>query len=145
MTSIKYLLQDGGDGFIMSGKCEIYQDMSVLDIEVVKDYISKTLGGVIPEQYRNPEGDGRIRIIDGSKTPEKSDDSEKESSVSGTSLPERSDPSMDDPQDRKVPSAIGTAQPPATGVPAAAAQAAGAAVVISVTAIAVLTCKKKKT
>lgn len=31
------------------------------------------LGGIVPEEYKNPEGQGRIKITDGQETPEKSE------------------------------------------------------------------------
>ena len=52
VSSIRYLLEDGGDGFIISGKSEIYEDMNVVDIKVIEKYINNDLGALFP---RNTE------------------------------------------------------------------------------------------
>ena len=61
VATISYLLKEGGDGYIFSGKCDIYNDSAKTDIQVVEAYIRDTLGGTIPERYQNPSGEGRIR------------------------------------------------------------------------------------
>ena len=63
LASINYLLKTGGDGYIFSGKCDLYIDEGVLDIDVLASFIENDLGGIIPEEYRNPYGNGRIKEI----------------------------------------------------------------------------------
>lgn len=63
ICSNDYILEDGGDGFIMSGNCEIYDRKGELDIDVFIRYIRDELGGVIPEEYAEPLGQGRIKIL----------------------------------------------------------------------------------
>lgn len=128
VSTINYLLQDGGDGFIMSGKCEIIQDEGVSDIEMLADYIRNDLGGVIPEEYRDPEGQGRIRFTDGTQETSGPDSSEPDSSE-----PETSEPGTSESQ-----SAPSEDTNPRTG--AAAGIAAAAAVILA----AVLIIRKKK-
>ncbi|MBR6044925.1 MAG: bifunctional metallophosphatase/5'-nucleotidase [Ruminococcus sp.] len=93
VASINYLLRDGGDGYIMSGKCDIYRDGLEYDIAQLADYIKNTLGGVIPGKYRAPEGQGRVHIVDGVE--------EETSGDPGTESGSGTDPAADpgtDPQ-----------------------------------------------
>lgn len=61
-----YMLKQSGDGFTMFGKdnINILKDEIMVDNEVLIDYITETLGGVIGEDYADPYGQGRITIID---------------------------------------------------------------------------------
>ena len=63
VCSNDYIVEDGGDGFIISGNCEIYNRKGELDVEVFARYIRDELGGVIPEEYADPFGQGRIKIL----------------------------------------------------------------------------------
>ena len=47
----------------MSRNCEIYDRKGELDIDVFIRYIRDELGGVIPEEYAEPLGQGRIKIL----------------------------------------------------------------------------------
>lgn len=76
VASIKYLLAEGGDGYIFSRNCDLYMDEGQNDVEVLMRYIQEDLGGVIPERYRDPYGEGRIKVTDG--TEEKQEEPEKE-------------------------------------------------------------------
>ena len=52
--------KDGGDGFTMFQGCNLLQDEIKLDNQVLIDYITGTLEGVVGEQYAEPYGEGRI-------------------------------------------------------------------------------------
>ena len=75
VTSINFLLQNGGDGYIVSGKCEVTREHASTDAEIMADYLENTLGGVIPEEYRERGGQGRIKIVDGTSRESSQDDS----------------------------------------------------------------------
>ena len=75
VTSINFLLQNGGDGYIVSGKCEVTREHASTDAEIMADYLENTLGGVIPEEYRERGGQGRIKIVDGTSRESSQDES----------------------------------------------------------------------
>lgn len=58
-----YVLKNGGDGATMFKGCEIVQDEMVSDFDCISEYITKNLNGVVGEEYANPYGQGRIKII----------------------------------------------------------------------------------
>ncbi len=62
-----YVLTQGGDGLTMLAGSKVLQQEALLcDSEMLIEYFIETLGGVISEDmYGNPDGDGRIAIIDG--------------------------------------------------------------------------------
>ena len=60
VASHNYMLKDGGDGFTMFQGCTLLQDEVKLDNQVLIDYITGTLEGVVGEAYANPYGEGRI-------------------------------------------------------------------------------------
>ena len=62
LVSDDYTLFYHGDGFTMFDGAKVIQDKWNLDNQVLIDYISKTLGGVIGDEYENPYGQGRIVI-----------------------------------------------------------------------------------
>ena len=51
-----YMLQDQGDGYTMFSDNVYLQESTMLDNQVLITYITKGLGGVIGEQYREPQG-----------------------------------------------------------------------------------------
>ena len=57
-----YMLLERGDGFTMFGGAKLLQDRVKLDNQVLIDYITESLGGVIGEAYADPYGEGRIVI-----------------------------------------------------------------------------------
>ena len=61
-----YVLTQGGDGLTMLEDAEILQQKGLLcDSEMLIKYFTENLNGVITEeQYGNPDGEGRIMIID---------------------------------------------------------------------------------
>ena len=59
-----YMLLGHGDGYTMFDGAELLLDRVKSDYQVLIDYITGTLGGVIGEQYKEPYGEGRITIIE---------------------------------------------------------------------------------
>ena len=49
-----------GDGYTMYRGCRVLQKAVKLDNQVLIDYITQTLGGVVGEEYAEPYGEGRI-------------------------------------------------------------------------------------
>ena len=64
LASHNYMLKNQGDGYSMFAGCTILQDEVKLDNQVLIDYITGTLGGVIGAGYENPYGDGRIIAVE---------------------------------------------------------------------------------
>ena len=64
LASHNYMLLDHGDGYTMFDGAPLLQDCVKLDNQVLIDYITETLGGVIGEEYEDPTGQGRIVIFD---------------------------------------------------------------------------------
>ena len=60
VASHDYQLLNKGDGYTMYAPCEILQESVKLDNQVLIDYITGTLGGVVGEGYAEPYGQGRI-------------------------------------------------------------------------------------
>lgn len=60
LSSVGYQLLNKGDGYTMYEGCKVLQDNVKLDNQVLIDYITQTLGGVVGEGYDNPYGQGRI-------------------------------------------------------------------------------------
>ena len=58
------MLKNHGDGYTMFDGCNILQDEVKLDNQVLKDYITGTLEGVIGEEYSDPYGQGRIVAVE---------------------------------------------------------------------------------
>ena len=65
LASHNYMLKDGGDGYAMFGEdnITILQDEVMVDNEVLISYIRDELGGVVGQEYAQPQG--RITIVDG--------------------------------------------------------------------------------
>lgn len=62
MSGIAYTLKNGGDGMSMFKGCEIIQDETISEFDAVRSYINE-LGGVIGQEYANPYGQERIKIV----------------------------------------------------------------------------------
>lgn len=58
-----YMLKNGGDGFSMFAGAKVLKDEVMVDNEVVINYITETLGGHVGQEYADPYGQGRIRVI----------------------------------------------------------------------------------
>ncbi len=60
VASHDYQLLNNGDGYTMYAGATVLQQSVKLDNQVLIDYITETLGGVVAEGYENPYGQGRI-------------------------------------------------------------------------------------
>lgn len=63
LASHDYQLLNNGDGYTMFAGAKVLQESVKLDNQVLIDYITGTLGGVVGEGYDNPYGQGRIVSI----------------------------------------------------------------------------------
>ena len=63
LATHNYMLKNGGDGYTMFGKdnINILKDEVMVDSEVLINYIADVLGGVVSEEYAQPQG--RISIV----------------------------------------------------------------------------------
>jgi 2',3'-cyclic-nucleotide 2'-phosphodiesterase (5'-nucleotidase family) len=64
LASHNYMLLDNGDGYTMFDGCKVLQESVKLDNQVLIDYITGTLNGVIPADYAEPYGQGRIVAVE---------------------------------------------------------------------------------
>ena len=64
LAGVDYWFLNRGDGFTMFDGAKVLQDRVKLDNQVLIDYITETLGGVIGEEYEDPYGQGRIVIVE---------------------------------------------------------------------------------
>ena len=62
VAGIDYLLKNHGDGQTAFDGAELVNDMIMLDNQMLIDYITEDLGGVVGEEYEDPYGQGRIVI-----------------------------------------------------------------------------------
>ena len=60
LASHDYQLLNNGDGYTMYDGAKVLQESVKLDNQVLIDYITGTLGGVVGEGYEEPYGQGRI-------------------------------------------------------------------------------------
>ena len=63
LASTDYVLMNNGDGYTMFDGCTVLQKSVKLDNQVLIDYITETLGGVVGAEYANPYGQGRIVFV----------------------------------------------------------------------------------
>ena len=63
VASHNYMIKEGGSGFNMFMDNTLIQDCTMLDNQLLIDYITDYLGGTIGSGYENPYGEGRIQII----------------------------------------------------------------------------------
>lgn len=63
LASHNYMLKNGGGGFNMFMNCKLLQDEVMIDNQVLINYITGTLGGVVGEAYAEPYGQGRIIAV----------------------------------------------------------------------------------
>ncbi|MBP3856119.1 MAG: 5'-nucleotidase C-terminal domain-containing protein, partial [Ruminiclostridium sp.] len=91
LAAHNYYLENGGDGYIFSGKCKILKENMMTDAELLATYIRDNLSGVIPEKYSNPYGEGRIKISAGAAASgdvqSSGDDAAAENPATGTEMP----------------------------------------------------------
>ena len=64
LASHDYMLLNNGDGYTAFAGATLLQDRVKLDNQVLIDYITEDLGGVIGEEYENLTGQGRIVIVE---------------------------------------------------------------------------------
>ena len=64
LASHDYMLLNNGDGYTMFDGAPLLQDRVKLDNQVLIDYITETLEGVIGEEYEDLTGEGRIVIVE---------------------------------------------------------------------------------
>ena len=64
LASHDYMLLNSGDGYSMFAGAKLLQDRVKLDNQVLIDYITESLGGVIGDDYADPYGQGRIVIVE---------------------------------------------------------------------------------
>lgn len=64
LASHNYMLLEKGDGFAMLDGAPLLLDCVKLDNQLFIDYIVDKLGGEIGEEYADPYGQGRIKIIE---------------------------------------------------------------------------------
>lgn len=63
VASHNYMIKNGGDGYIMFRDNTLLQDCTMLDNQLLIEYITQSLDGTVGEQYANPYGEGRITIL----------------------------------------------------------------------------------
>ena len=63
VASHNYMIKEGGSGFNMFMDNTLLQDCTMLDNQLLIDYITEYLGGTIGSQYADPYGSGRIQYI----------------------------------------------------------------------------------
>ena len=64
LASHNYMLLEHGDGYTMFDGAKVLQNSVKLDNQVLIDYITESLGGVIGPEYEELTGQGRIVIFD---------------------------------------------------------------------------------
>ena len=63
LASHNYLLKEGGSGIGIFMEDELLLDDIKLDYQVVIDYITEALGGIVGEEYADLHGQGRVKIV----------------------------------------------------------------------------------
>ena len=67
IASSNYILKDIANGYTMFYEAPMIREDIMLDNQMLIDYITESLGGVIGKEYEDQTGDGRIVIIDKEK------------------------------------------------------------------------------
>ena len=62
VAGVNYTLRKQGDGMSMFKGCKVIKDDTISDCEVLMQYLSNNLKGVVGSTYAKPEGKGRITI-----------------------------------------------------------------------------------
>ena len=63
VSGMDFFMKYHGSGFGMMGEEEVILDEVKMDNQVVMDYITGELNGVVGDEYADPHGQGRIRIF----------------------------------------------------------------------------------
>ena len=64
VAAMDYTLLNNGDGYTAFNGATVLQDRVKIDNQVLIDYIVDTMGGVVSEEYADPYGQGRIKILE---------------------------------------------------------------------------------
>ena len=64
VAGTNYLLKENGDGYTAFDGATLLQDSVKIDNQVLIDYITETLGGIISDEYAEPYGEGRIVALE---------------------------------------------------------------------------------
>ena len=64
IAGTEFFLKNGGDGFKMFSRDDIVLDQIAIDNAALIKYIQEGMNGEIDEKYRDPYGQGRIKIVD---------------------------------------------------------------------------------
>ena len=67
LASVDYQLLNFGDGYTMYKGAKVLQESVKLDNQVLIDYVTEVLGGVIGAEYEQPYGQGRIVSVHADK------------------------------------------------------------------------------
>ncbi len=63
MAAANYTALNSGDGMTMFRDAELLKDKYMVDNEILIQYLTKNLGGVVGEEYAKPTGQGRIVFL----------------------------------------------------------------------------------
>jgi 2',3'-cyclic-nucleotide 2'-phosphodiesterase (5'-nucleotidase family) len=69
VACINYILFEHGDGYTMFDGCKVVKKDFMLDNELMSSYLKDNLEGVVPEQYADPYGEGRIVAVEKPEKP----------------------------------------------------------------------------
>ncbi len=64
LAGLNYTLTDTGDGLTAFNGCTLLKRSDEMDYEILAQYLSGTLGGVVGEEYSDPYGQGRIVAVE---------------------------------------------------------------------------------
>lgn len=64
LASHNYMIKEGGDGFTMFKDNRLIQDCTMIDNQLLIEYITNTLGGSVGSEYAAPYGQGRINTTE---------------------------------------------------------------------------------
>lgn len=65
VAGLDYTLKNMGDGFNMFADNKLLMDNFMVDSQAIIHFLTEGLGGIVPEEYQSPYGQGRIQIIGG--------------------------------------------------------------------------------
>lgn len=68
VAGLDYIFVDCGDGYTQFKDCTVVRDMQMTDNQILSEYLANYLNGVVPEEYSDVYGQGRITIINGDPT-----------------------------------------------------------------------------
>ena len=87
LAGLDYTLLNNGDGFTMFEGAPVVLQGVKIDNQIIMDYLTETLGGVIGEEYADPYGAGRIVAFDEPPKASAAPDSSAESVPQESSRP----------------------------------------------------------